>query len=388
MGIPVGKLSLYTACAGVAPGQTLPVALDLGTDNPKLLSDPLYLGVPKKRLRGKAYDEMVQEFMDAVAEVYPDALIQFEDFANQNAFRFLAKYRNEARCFNDDIQGTAAVALAGIYSSTRITGIPLKEQRFLFHGAGESAIGIGGLIVSALEAEGVPHDEALQRCWFMDSKGLVESSRKDLQEHKLAFAHDHHPVKTLEEAVNALRPTTLIGVSGRPAQFTPDIIGAMSRINARPVIFALSNPTTNAECTAEEAYTHSRGKAVFASGSPFPEVKLGNDVFSPGQANNAYIFPGVGLGVLASEARRIDDAMFFCAAKTLADLTCDADIEKGRLFPPLSDIREVSTHIAVAVAECARKQGHSPHQEPDDPFQQVRSLQYDPVYEDLTDTAA
>jgi len=380
MGIPVGKLSLYTACAGIPPAQTLPVTLDLGTDNPELLADPLYLGVPQKRLRGAAYDEMVAEFMEAAREIFPETLIQFEDFANRNAFRLLEAYRNKTCCFNDDIQGTAAVALAGIYSSERITKVPLCEQRFLFLGAGESAIGIGGLIVRALEAEGLPRDKALRCCWFLDSQGLVQSGRSDLQEHKKTFAHEHPPIATLAEAVETLKPTTLIGVSGQPNRFTAEIIGAMARLNERPVIFALSNPTANAECTAQDAYTHSRGRAVFASGSPFADVRLGATVFSPGQSNNAYIFPGVGLGVLASATRRVDDAMFFAAAKTLADLTTENDLKKGRLFPPLTEIREVSARIAAAVAASAWDRGLASTERPADPLEFVRGLQYQPEY--------
>ncbi len=380
MGIPVGKLSLYTACAGVHPTQTLPVTLDVGTNNEDFLADPLYLGVKRRRLAGAAYDELVAEFMEAAQKAFPDVLIQFEDFANHNAFRLLETYKDRCCCFNDDIQGTAAVTLAGLLSAARVTGLPLSKQRVLFHGAGESAIGIGSLIVAALVAEGMPRAEAVKRCWFMDSKGLVESSRKDLQDHKKAFAHDHPPVRNLLTAVRELKPTALIGVSGKPNQFPPEIISEMVRLNPRPVIFALSNPTANAECTAEQAYLNSGGRAVFASGSPFDPVKLDGQTFVPGQANNAYVFPGIGLGAVVAGARRVSDEMFYEAARTLAACTTQADLAQGRLYPPLSQIREISARIATAVAKTAYDRGLADAPRPKDLEAAVRAAQYQPVY--------
>ncbi|MFI5360407.1 MAG: NAD-dependent malic enzyme [Elusimicrobiota bacterium] len=380
MGIPVGKLSLYTACAGVHPSGTLPVMLDVGTNSPALLNDPLYLGIQEKRLTGRDYDDLVEEFVVAAQEVFPRAIIQWEDFANHNAFRVLEKYKDRACSFNDDVQGTAAVTLAGLYSSARLTGIALKDQRFLFCGAGEAAIGIGDLIVSALAAEGVSKAEAASRCWFMDSKSLVESSRKDLQEHKLPYAHKHAPIADLAAAVREIKPTALIGVSGKKGQFTREIVEDMARINKRPVIFALSNPTDNSECTAEEAYGWSEGRAVFASGSPFAPVKHKSSTFVPGQCNNAYIFPGVGLGIIASGATRVTPEMFFESAKTLAACATKEDLDQGRLFPALPRVGEISALIATAVAEVAHQRGLASEPKPKNMLARVRSLQYKPTY--------
>jgi malate dehydrogenase (oxaloacetate-decarboxylating)(NADP+) len=381
MGIPVGKLSLYTACAGIRPDQTLPITLDVGTNNESLLNDPLYLGLPEKRVTGKAYYDLVDEFIAAARDVFPKALVQFEDFANHSAFHLLEKYRHEVCTFNDDIQGTASVTLAGLYSAIRITGRRLSDQTILVHGAGEAAIGIGDLIVAAMVAEGTPRELAKQKCWFVDSKALVESSRADLQEHKKAYAHDHAPIGDLAEAVRVLKPTALIGVSGQARQFTQEIIEEMARLNERPIIFALSNPTSKAECTAEEAYGWSEGRALFASGSPFAPVERFGRRFVPGQGNNAYIFPGVGLGVVASEAARVTDEMFFEAAKTLASLVTEEDLESGCLYPPLTKIREVSARIAARVAEAAHQRGLACGKRPKDLLRHVRSLQYQPVYE-------
>ena len=380
MGIPVGKLSLYTACAGIDPQQTLPITLDVGTNNEKLLNDPLYLGTHEKRITGKYYDDLVQEFVEAVQELFPKSLLQFEDFANHNAFRLLEKYRGEICTFNDDIQGTASVTLAGLFSTTRMTKTTLKDMTILFHGAGEAAIGIADLIVSAMVAEGMKKEDAMKRCWFVDSKALVESSRKDLQHHKKPYAHDHAPVANLFEAVKSIKPTALIGVSGMAHQFTKEIVEEMSRINKQPVIFALSNPTANAECTAEEAYTWSDGRALFASGSPFGPVTYKGKTFVSGQSNNAYIFPGVGLGVVACASKRVTDEMFFAAAKTLAHLVTKEDLDTGCLFPPLTKIREVSAHIAAAVIEVAYKRGLAAGEKPADPLAFAKTHQYQPVY--------
>ena len=380
MGIPVGKLSLYTACAGVPPGDTLPVTIDVGTNNEALLRDPLYLGTPEHRLTGPDYDALVDEFVTAAALRWPRALIQFEDFANHNAFRLLERWRGRVCSFNDDIQGTAAVTLAGLYSAARLTGRPLTKETILFHGAGEAAVGIGSLIVSAMMAEGLSRAEALARCWFMDSKGLVVSARTDLADHKRPFAHPHPPVPDLLSAVRALKPTALIGVSGKAAQFTREIVEAMAALNERPLVFALSNPTANAECTAEQAYGWTQGRAVFASGSPFAAVSLGGKTFVPGQANNAYIFPGVGLGVVATAASRVTDEMFFAAAQALAAQVTPADLATGCLFPPLTAIREVSARIAASVAAVAWKSGLARVSEPKDPLAFLRAQQYQPTY--------
>jgi len=381
MGIPVGKLSLYTACARIHPAWCLPITLDVGTENENLLNDPLYIGLRQKRVRGQEYDKFVDEFIKAVVDVFPDVLVQFEDFANINAFRLLEKYRDKICTFNDDIQGTAAVTLAGVYSALRITGKPLKDQVILFLGAGEAGIGIGDLIVSALRAEGLSLEEARRRCWFVDSKGLVVKSRTNLAEHKLHFAHEHPFCADLLSAIESVKPTILIGVSGMAGSFTQEVVKAMAKLNDRPVIFALSNPTSKAECTAEQAYTWTDGRAIFASGSPFPPVVLNGKKFVPGQGNNAYIFPGVGLGVIASKARHVTDAMFFKSARALADTVQESDLEMGRIYPSLTRIKEVSAYIARAVVEDAFAEGLAQIERPENIDEFVKSFMYEPVYE-------
>jgi malate dehydrogenase (oxaloacetate-decarboxylating)(NADP+) len=380
MGIPVGKLSLYSACAGIDPARTLPVTLDVGTNNQELLADPLYLGIRRERLRGEAYDALIEEFIQAATARWPGVLIQFEDFANINSFRLLEKYRHRVCTFNDDIQGTAAVTLAGLYSALRITGGKLTDQRLLFLGAGGAGIGIGELIVSAMQVEGISEEEARKRCWFVDSKGVVIQSRTDLQDHKLAFAHDMDPVPDFMAAIRELKPTGIIGVSGMPGSFTREMVEEMSRINERPMVFALSNPTSKAECTAEDAYRWSGGKAVFASGSPFDPVELNGKTLVPGQGNNAYIFPGVGLGVVVSQARHVTDEMFAAAARTLAMEVTEEDLAKGRIYPSLAMIREVSLAIAAAVAGVAYDSGLAGASEPEDIPARVREEMFEPVY--------
>lgn len=384
MGIPVGKLSLYTACAGIDPATTLPVTLDVGTNNQRLLDDPFYIGLPQNRLRGEAYDALVDEFMTAVTARFPHALIQFEDFSNQNAFRLLHKYRDRYRTFNDDIQGTAGVALAGLYSALRLTGGKLSAQRLLFLGAGEAGIGIADLVVSAMMQEGLTAEAARQQCWFVDSRGLVESSRSDLAEHKLPYAHAHAPLTTFLEAVEALQPTGIIGVSGMPRMFTQPVVEAMARLNEQPIVFALSNPTANSECTAEEAYRWTNGRAIFASGSPFDPVELDGRTYIPGQGNNSYIFPGVGLGVVATGARHVTDDMFLAAAQTLAQLVTPADLAAGLIYPSLKRIREVSAHIATAVAEIAYTHDLATVPRPADLLAFMQAQMYQPVYRDYT----
>lgn len=382
MGIPVGKLELYTACAGIHPALTLPVTLDVGTDNAPLLESPEYMGLRRRRLRGEEYDALVDEFVAAANALWPGVLIQFEDFGNQNAFRLLAKYRDRVCTFNDDIQGTAAVTLAGLFSAMRITGGDLANQRFLFLGAGEAGIGIADLIVSALVDLGVPREKARRACWFVDSRGLVVAGRGDLAEHKKAYAHDAPAATGLLEAIQFCKPTALIGVSGQPATFTREVLEAMAAINERPIIFALSNPTSNSECTAEAAYAHTGGRALFASGSPFPAVRFGERTLVPGQANNAYVFPGVALGVVASRASRVTDEMFSTAARTLADLVTPQALANGLLFPPLPSIREVSLKIATAVSQVVFANGLSATASPGNVEEFVREHLYEPVYAD------
>jgi malate dehydrogenase (oxaloacetate-decarboxylating)(NADP+) len=380
MGIPVGKLSLYTACAGVHPRLCLPVTIDAGTNNHLLLDDPFYVGLRQRRVTGQAYDDLIDEFITATARVFPGVVIQFEDFANHNAFRLLKKYRNRICTFNDDIQGTASVALAGIYSALRVTGAKLAGQKILFFGAGEAATGIADLLVSAMVAEGMPVTAARQRCWLVDSKGLVVKSRSDLAEHKLPYAHDHAPIGDFLAAIRAFEPTAIIGVAAVGGTFTQEVLGEMARINKRPIVFALSNPTSKAECTAEQGYRWTEGRALFACGSPFDPVKLNGRLFVPRQGNNSYIFPGVGLGAIVSKTRHVTDAMFLVAARTLAKLVTDSDLEQGSLYPPLPQIREVSAHIAAAVAETAYSTGLAGKPRPQDVLTDVRAAMYDPHY--------
>ena len=380
MGIPVGKLSLYTACAGIHPTQCLPVMLDCGTNNKALLDDPLYIGTPSPRLRGEAYDELVEEFFHAVKEIFPKACIQLEDFGNANAFRLLNRYKDRACMFDDDIQGTGAVALAGLHSALRITENRLTDQKILFLGAGEAGIGIGDLIVTALMAEGMPESEAKRRCWYMDINGLIVKGREDLAPHQQPFAHDHAFIGDFRQAVEAIAPTAIIGVSGAGGTFTRPVIEAMARLNRRPIIFALSNPTSKSECTAEDAYTWSEGRAVFASGSPFNPVTYKGKTFVPGQSNNSYIFPGVGLGIIISEATRVTDEMFFEAAKTLGEMVTEEEYAVGRIYPKLDRIREVSIAIGVSVAEVAFRRGLTRMNRPDDLAGHVKARMYDPVY--------
>ena len=380
MGIPVGKLSLYVACAGIHPKLCLPVILDVGTNNTALLNDPYYIGLRQRRLRGAEYDDLVDEFITAACETFPGVLIQFEDFANHNAFRLLRKYRDTVCTFNDDIQGTAAVALAGIFTALRVTTDKLADQKILFLGAGEAATGIADLVVSAMVADGCSKAEALQRNWLMDSHGLVVKSRTDLAEHKIPYAHDHKPVSDFLSAIRTLKPTAIIGVAAVGGTFTAEVLQTMAHLNARPIIFALSNPTSKAECTAEEAYRHTDGRALFACGSPFAPVQLNGHTLVPRQGNNSYIFPGVGLGAIASGARLITDNMFMSAARTLANLVTQSDLDQGSLYPALPRIREVSAHIAAAVAQIAYQHALAAGSVPNDLLAHVQSQVYDPRY--------
>jgi malate dehydrogenase (oxaloacetate-decarboxylating)(NADP+) len=381
MGIPIGKLSLYTACAGVHPRHALPITIDVGTNNQELRDDPLYIGLNQDRLRGKEYDQLIAEFVRAVHKVFPGTLIQFEDFATSNAFRLLQKYRDKICTFNDDIQGTAAVTLAGLLGATRITEQRITEQRLLFLGAGEAGIGIADLICSAMVREGMDPDEAKDRMWFFDSKGLVVKSRKDLATHKKPYARKHEFLTDLGEAVRACKPTGIIGVSGKPQSFTEPIVREMAAINKRPIVFALSNPTSKAECTAEQAYAWTDGRGIYASGSPFDPVTYQGTRHVPTQGNNAYIFPGLGLGVILSGARHVTDDMFYSAARAVANMTTEAMLSQGAVLPPLDQIRDVSATIATAVATHAWDEGLATKDRPDDIEAFVRANMYNPEYE-------
>jgi len=380
MGIPIGKLSLYTACAGLHPRLCLPVMLDVGTNNDALLDDPLYIGLRQRRLSGDALDEIVEEFVEASQRVFPGIVVQFEDFANHNAFRLLRKYRDRVCCFNDDIQGTASVTVAGIFSALRVTGKRMSDQTFLCLGAGEAATGISDLLAAAMVDDGLDPAAARRRCWMVDSKGLVVASRTGLAEHKLAYAHEHAPVVDFLGAVKALKPTAIIGVGATPGMFTREVVEEMTRLNERPIVFALSNPTSKSECTADQAYAWSGGRALFASGSPFDAVDYAGQHYVPRQGNNSYIFPGVGLGVVSVGATRVTDEMFMAAARALALHTSEADLAQGSLYPPLNRVRGVSAHIAAAVAEVAYRDDLATVDRPDDLVEFMKSKMYDPQY--------
>ena len=380
MGIPIGKLSLYTLCAGVPPEFCLPVTLDVGTDNEPLRRDPLYLGERERRMTAEPWDALLEEFLAATQAVFPGAIVQFEDFNTACAFRLLARYRDRLCCFNDDVQGTGAMGLAGLYTAGRITGRKLSGQRILFVGAGEACLGIGSIVVAAMQREGWSEAEAKQRCLFVDSRGLVISGRKDLPEHKRPFAQDRAPLPDLSAAIEDFKPTALIGASGKGGLFTESVLRTMARLNERPIVFALSNPTSKAECTAGQAYAWTDGRAVFASGSPFDPVPFGGSVHAPGQGNNSFVFPGVGLGLLICGARRVTDEMFFAAAQALAAQISEADLEQGRIFPVAARMREVAAQVAAAVAVVAYAQDHATKPRPLDLRAEAVRVMYEPRY--------
>lgn len=403
MPIPIGKLALYAACAGVRHEECMPITIDVGTDNEGCLRDDYYVGLKRKRERGPKYDELIDEVINEIKAKYGErTLIQFEDFGNSNAFRLLEKYRRNTTCFNDDIQGTASVVLGGIMASESITGIKLKDHKFVFLGAGEAGVGIADLIAHAIieENPGFTIEEARRNIYLVDSKGLVKEGRGDLKEHKVPYAHaveGEGETDTLLDCVKSLKPTAIIGVSAVPGAFTQSVIEAMSSNNPNPLIFALSNPTSKAECTAEEAYRYSGGRAVFASGSPFDPVTLDPEIQEnkwgsgpsgrvfrykslrrvPGQGNNAYVFPGIGLGVIASKAEMVGDDDMYIAAKTLAGMVSKKRIKEGCLYPELERIREISTKIAIAVAENKVRKGMS-DLGMGDVRQVIKSIQYVP----------
>lgn len=383
MGIPVGKLALYTACGGVKPHECLPVMLDVGTDNEALLKDPLYIGLRHKRIRGQAYDDLLDEFMEAVTARYGiNCLIQFEDFANANAFRLLHKYRNKYCTFNDDIQGTASVAVAGLLAALRITKNKLSDHTVLFQGAGEAALGIANLIVMAMEKEGVSKEAATKKIWLVDSKGLIVKGRASLTSEKQRFAHQHAEMKNLEDIVKDIKPSVLIGVAAIGGAFTKQILQDMAAINKRPIIFALSNPTSKAECTAEQCYKYTEGRGIFASGSPFDPVTLpSGQTLYPGQGNNSYVFPGVALGVIACGVKHIGEEVFLTTAEVIAQQVSEKHLQEGRLYPPLATIQQVSVKIAVKIAEEAYKNNTaSTYPQPKDLEAFIRSQVYSTDY--------
>ena len=384
MGIPVGKLSLYTALGGVRPSACLPVTIDVGTNNENLLDDEFYIGLRQRRATGQEYAELLQEFMTAVKQNYGEkVLVQFEDFANHNAFDLLSKYGATHLVFNDDIQGTASVVLAGLISSLKLVGGSLADHTFLFLGAGEAGTGIAELIALEISKQtNAPVEETRKKVWLVDSKGLIVSSRlESLQHFKKPWAHEHEPVTTLVDAVNAIKPTVLIGTSGVGRTFTKKVVEAMATYNERPIILALSNPTSQSECTAEEAYTWTQGRAIYCSGSPFPPVEYEGKVYTPGQSNNAYIFPGFGLGLLMSGTIRVHDDMLLAASEALASQVSQEDFDKGLIYPPFTNIREISAHIAAKVAAKSYELGLATRlPQPKDLFHYAESCMYSPNY--------
>jgi malate dehydrogenase (oxaloacetate-decarboxylating)(NADP+) len=380
MGIPIGKLALYTACAGVPPQFSLPVVLDVGTNNQELLDDPLYLGSRQNRVRGEEYQSFVDAFVEAVQRLYPKCCIQWEDFANFNAIPILERYSDKICTYNDDIQGTAAVAVAGILAALRITGQKITDQRFLFLGGGSAATGIAELISQAMALEGMDITEARGRNGLFNTGGLVVTSRSDLRDFQKPFAQDRGPVSTFVDAIKTLKPSGIIGVSTIPKLFNRQVIETMTQINERPIIFPYSNPTSRSECTAEEAYKWSDGRAIFASGSPFPPVEIAGRTFVPGQGNNVYIFPAMGMAIFATEATRVTQEMFIVAAKAVAEQVSAESLATGLIYPPQSRILEASLHVAQRIAEYIFDKQLARVTRPEDIQAHIRACAYRPVY--------
>jgi len=380
MGIPIGKLSLYAACGGVPPHVALPVTLDVGTNNEAFLEDPLYPGLRQRRISGTEYDEFVDEFVQAVQQVFPRCCIQFEDFTNKTAIPLLERYRDQVCCFNDDIQGTAAVAVAGMMGACRIRGDRLRDHRMVFFGAGSAAIGIADLCVLHMTREGLSEAQARGQCFLINSKGLVTTESVGISAHQRRYAHANPAMKDLLQVVQAIKPTAIVGVSTIAGAFTPQVIQAMAHLNQRPVIFPYSNPTSQSECTAREAIEHSDGRAIFASGSPFAPLHHQGKLFVPGQGNNVYIYPAVGLAVYCTQARRVTDQMFLRAAESLAAQVTDEDLQVGLIYPPIDEIHQTLVNEAIEVATMIFDQGFARVQRPADIATFVRSHVYQPNY--------
>jgi malate dehydrogenase (oxaloacetate-decarboxylating)(NADP+) len=383
MGIPIGKLQLYTAAAGVPPHGLLPMLLDAGTNNETLLNDPLYLGLRRPRPSTEDLYTFVDEFVDAVQEVFPNCCIHFEDWTGSDAVHLLARYRDRVCCYNDDIQGTAGIALAGLINALKVTGGKLTDQRILFLGAGSAAIGIANLIASAMSLEGLSFDQAQKQISMFDTKGLLEQSRKGLFDFQVPYAHPHAPSKDFVAAIESLKPNAIIGVSTTGRAFTQQVVEAMSRINDRPIIFALSNPTDHAECSAEDAYRWSKGRALYAAGVQFPIVQYGGQTFLPGQANNLYIFPAVGMAIYATQAKRVTDDMFIEAARAVADQVTPEQLKQGLLYPPQSNILETEIKTAARVAKVVFNSGLGRVAQPNDLESFIRGHVYKPEYRSL-----
>lgn len=380
MGIPIGKLQLYTAAAGVPPQYLLPMYLDAGTNNQSLLDDPLYLGLRRRRPATADLFSFVDEFVEAVQEVFPKCCIHFEDWTGVDAAHLLARYRDRYCVYNDDVQGTAGITLAGMINAAKLKGTKLRDERYLFLGAGSAGIGLANLLCSALVEEGLTLTEAQSRVHMFDVNGLLESTRTDLVDFQLPYAHAHAPCKDFVQAIRDIKPTAVIGVSTIGGAFTQGVVQAMCEVNERPVILALSNPTEHAECTAEQAYTWSKGKAIYAAGVPFSPVKVGGQQFIPGQANNFYIFPAVGMAIFATQASRVTDQMFIEAARAVADQVPAELLQKGLLYPEQTDILETEIKTAARVAKLVFDSGLARVERPKDMDQFIRQHVYKPEY--------
>jgi malate dehydrogenase (oxaloacetate-decarboxylating)(NADP+) len=383
MGIPIGKLQLYTAAAAVPPQVLMPMYLDAGTNNEQYLNDPLYLGLREHRPSTEDLYSFVDEFMEAVQEVFPKCCVHFEDWTGVDAVHLLERYRDKYCCYNDDVQGTAGITLAGMINATKLKGTQLKDEKYLFLGAGSAGIGLANLLCSALVDQGMTLKEAQSRVYMFDVNGLLESTRTDLVDFQLPYAHQHAPTRDFVAAIESIKPTTIIGVSTIGGAFTKEVVEAMSRINERPVILALSNPTQHAECTAEQAYTWSNGKAIYAAGVPFSPVTFSGQTFIPGQANNFYIFPAVAMAIYATQAKRVSDELFIEAAKAVADQVSPELLKQGLLYPLQANILETEIKTAARVAKLVFDSGLAGIERPADMEALIRSHVYTPAYPKL-----
>jgi malate dehydrogenase (oxaloacetate-decarboxylating)(NADP+) len=379
-GIPIGKLQLYTGCAGVPPQYLMPMYLDAGTNNEQYLHDPLYLGMRKTRPPTEELFSFVDEFMEAVQEVFPKCCVHFEDWTGADAIHLLERYRDKYCCYNDDVQGTAGITLAGMINAAKLKGTKLRDEKYLFLGAGSAGIGLSNLLCSALVGQGMTLKEARSRIHMFDINGLLESTRMDLADYQKPYAHKHAPTRDFVAAIESIKPTTIIGVSTIGGAFTRKVIEAMSRINERPVVLALSNPTDHVECTPEQAYTWSKGKAIYASGVQFPPVRLNGQTFMPGQANNFYIFPAIGMAIFATQAARVTDEMFIEAASGVADQVETELLKQGLLYPLQADILETEIQTAARVAKLVFDSGLARVPRPADMVAFIRSHVYKPEY--------
>ena len=379
-GIPIGKLQLYTACAGVPPQYLLPMYLDAGTNNEQYLHDPLYLGMRKTRPPTPELFSFVDEFVEAVQEVFPKCCIHFEDWTGTDAVHLLERYRDKYCVYNDDVQGTAGITLAGMINAAKLKGTKLKDEKYLFLGAGSAGIGLANLLCSALVAQGMTLKDAQSRVYMFDVNGLLESSRTDLADFQRPYGHKHAPTRDFVAAIESIKPTTIIGVSTIGGAFTQKAVEAMSRINDRPVILALSNPTEHAECTAEQAYTWSKGKAIYAAGVQFAPVSYDGQTFLPGQANNFYIFPAVGMAIFATQAKRVTDEMFIEAGQAVADQVTPELLKQGLLYPRQANILETEIQTAARVAKLVFDSGLARVERPADMVAFIRRHVYKPEY--------